>query len=157
MMSEAVIDSKQKVIVFKLNQKEYCLSAEYVTAIEKMLHITRVPNMPAFIKGVINLRGIIIPIIDLKQRFGIGDSDHLDSTRIIIVTWDEITVGMIVDEANDVLDIPIEAIEPCPNVAGSIAEEYISGVANIDHRLFILLDLELTIKPPELRKINNGV
>ncbi len=59
---------------------------------------------------------------------------------------------MIVDEANDVLDIPVKAIEPCPNVAGSIAEEYISGVANIDHRLLILLDLELTIKPPELRE-----
>ncbi|MFS0613165.1 chemotaxis protein CheW [Lederbergia ruris] len=156
-MSETVVESEKKVIVFKLNQKEYCISAEYVTAIEKMLHITRVPNMPSFIKGVINLRGIIIPIIDLKQRFNIGDSEQSDSTRIIIVTWDDITVGMIVDEANDVLDIPIEAIEPCPNVTGSIAEEFISGVANIDHRLFILLDLELTIKPPELRKMNNGV
>ncbi|MBP1913635.1 chemotaxis protein CheW [Lederbergia galactosidilytica] len=156
-MNEAVIESEKKVIVFNLNQKEYCISAEYVTAIEKMLHITRVPNMPSFIKGVINLRGIIIPIIDLKQRFEIGDHDHSDNTRIIIVTWDDITVGMIVDEANDVLDIPVKAIEPCPNVAGSIAEEYISGVANIDHRLLILLDLELTIKPPELRKMNNGV
>ncbi|MCJ7839661.1 chemotaxis protein CheW [Lederbergia sp. NSJ-179] len=155
-MSKTVMASEKKVVVFTLNQKEYCISAEYVTAIEKMHPITRVPNMPPFIKGVINLRGIIIPIIDLKKRFNMGDSEYLNSTRIIIVTWDEMTVGMIVDEANDVLDIPAGMIEPCPNVAGSVAEEYISGVANMDHRLFILLDLEKTMKPPELRKINNG-
>ncbi|MBS4217729.1 purine-binding chemotaxis protein CheW [Bacillus sp. FJAT-49711] len=143
--------SEQKVIVLKLNDKEYSISVKHVTAIEKMLHITRVPNVPAFIKGVTNLRGVIIPIVDLKNRFGIGNADYTDRTRIIIVSYKNMTVGMIVDEANDVLDIPESLIEPCPDVAGAAPPEFIEGVANLEKRLVLLLNLENIVTPLSLR------
>lgn len=155
-MNETSTATGQKVIVFKLNDKDYCISAEFVTAIEKMTHITRVPNTLKFIKGVINLRGVIIPIIDLKRRFDIGDTEYTDKTRIIIVSYKELSVGMIVDEASDVLDIPEDALEPCPTVAGSVEEEFIEGVANLNKRLLILLDLESTIKSPAGNESNES-
>ncbi|MBS4198977.1 chemotaxis protein CheW [Bacillus sp. FJAT-49732] len=141
----------RKVIVLLLNDKEYSISVEHVTAIEKMLHITRVPNVPPFIKGVTNLRGVIIPIIDLKRHFNLGDAEYTDRTRIIIVSYKNMTVGMIVDEANDVLDIPESVIEPCPDVAGAAPAEFINGVANLDKRLLLLLNLENIINPLSFR------
>ncbi|MCR2820698.1 chemotaxis protein CheW [Lederbergia panacisoli] len=150
-MNNSIAASEQKVIVLKLNDKEYSISVEHVTAIEKMLHLTRVPNVPSFIKGVTNLRGVIIPIIDLKNRFDLGDAVYTDRTRIIIVAYKNMTVGMIVDEANDVLDIPVSLIEPCPDVAGAAPPEFIEGVANLEKRLILLLNLENIVSPLSLR------
>ncbi|MBS4221652.1 chemotaxis protein CheW [Lederbergia citrea] len=146
----------RKVIVFQLSGKEYSISVEQVTAIEKMQHITRVPNVPAFIKGVINLRGVIIPIIDLKRRFDLGDADYTHSTRIIIVSFNELEVGFIVDSANDVLDIPESAIEPRPDSVGTSEAEYINGVANLESRLLILLSMENILKTAILRNVDHG-
>src|SRR5690606_14892169 len=129
-MIESMESTHQKVIVFSLNNKEYCIPTEHVIAIEKMHHITRVPNTAEYIKGVINLRGVIIPIIDLKKRIHIADSEITENTRIIITSHQDIQVGMIVDEANDVLDIPVDLIEPSANIIGKGDEEFISGVVN---------------------------
>src|SRR5690606_15910618 len=85
----------------------------YVIAIEKMLPITRVPNVPSYVKGVVNLRGMIVPIIDLKNQFHLGNVVEDNNTRIIIVSKDNITIGLMVDKANDVLDIPTSLIGPC--------------------------------------------
>lgn len=142
------LTTEQKVVVFKVNGKNYCLPTKYVTAIEKPVHITRVPNVPPFIKGVINLRGVIVPIIDLKKRFNIDDSQLTENTRIIILVYNEMTIGIIVDEANDVIDLPEDAIEPKPNVAGTVDEEFIYGIANFDNRLLILLDIHEILKLP---------
>lgn len=131
-----------KVIVFQIKDKEYAIPVDKVSGIEKLLHITRVPKAVSFVKGVINLRGVITPIIDLRIRFGFEEVVYNDSTRIIIVVLDDIEVGLIVDSANDVLDIPIESIEPQPEVVGHLASEYISGVAKIEKRLLVLINLE---------------
>ena len=112
-----------------------------------MNNITRVPNAAPFIKGVINLRGVIIPIIDLKKRFGLGDAQYTQSTRIIIAAVNEVEVGLIVDAANDVLDIPKSAIEPQPEVVGGVEAEFISGVAKLGERLLILLSIESVLHP----------
>lgn len=136
-----------KLIVFKLNEKEYAIPVGQVKAIEKPLHITRVPRTEPYIKGVINLRGSIIPIIDLKKRFGMGDANYSDSTRMIIVSINGMEVGLIVDSANDVLDIPAEAMEEKPDVVGSVEAEYITGVAKYGKRLLILLSLETVLNP----------
>ncbi|MFK4997993.1 chemotaxis protein CheW [Bacillus sp. N9] len=154
-MYEANIASERKVIVFQLNGNEYSLSVDYVTAIEKMQHITRVPKLPAYIKGVINLRGVIIPIIDLKRRFGLGNFENTDSTRIIIVSYQDLEVGFIVDAANDVLDIPEHAIERQPDVVGTVEAEFISGVVKLESRLLILLNLEFVLDKGNLRKMHN--
>lgn len=141
-MSSTATAQELKVIVFQIKEKEYAIPVDKVSGIEKLLHITRVPKTVSYIKGVINLRGVITPIIDLRIRFGLEEVPYNESTRIIIVTIDGMEVGLIVDSANDVLDIPISSIEPQPEVVGHIAAEYISGVAKIDKRLLILVNLE---------------
>ncbi|MES1039090.1 MULTISPECIES: chemotaxis protein CheW [Peribacillus] len=131
-----------KVIVFQIKNKEYAIPVDKVSGIEKILHITRVPKAVKFVKGVINLRGVITPIIDLRVRFGFEEVEYDETTRIIIVILDDMEVGLIVDSANDVLDIPVESIEPQPEVVGHLASEYISGVAKIEKRLLVLINLE---------------
>ncbi|MBW4837803.1 MAG: chemotaxis protein CheW, partial [Paenibacillaceae bacterium] len=93
-----------KVIVFKLGHEEYGIDVDKVQTIERMMPITRVPKTYAFVKGVINLRGVVIPVIDLRGRFGLPEAEYSDQTRIIIVSANEMEVGFIVDSANDVID-----------------------------------------------------
>ncbi|MBT2603331.1 chemotaxis protein CheW [Bacillus sp. ISL-53] len=136
------MSEEMKVIVFQIKDKEYAIPVNKVSGIEKLLHITRVPKALKFVKGVINLRGVITPIIDLRVRFDFEEVEYDESTRIIIVILDDMEVGLIVDSANDVLDIPVESIEPQPEVVGHLASEYISGVAKIEKRLLVLINLE---------------
>lgn len=131
-----------KVIVFQLKDEEYGIPVQQVQSIERMMHITRVPKVAKFVKGVMNLRGVVTPIIDLRKRFGIEEVSYTESTRIIIVGVNDMEVGLIVDAANDVIDIPEGAIEPPPEVVGSVEVEYLKGVAKIDKRLLILLNLD---------------
>lgn len=136
------LNSDLKIIVFQLKEKEYAIPVEQVRSIEKIQHITRVPGTASYIKGVINLRGVVTPIVDLRNRFGLDDDDYNDNTRIIIAVLDELEVGLIVDAANDVIDIPKDLIEPPPEMVSGKEAEYIKGVAKIGKRLLILLELE---------------
>ena len=136
-----------KVIVFQLADKEYAIPVSHVQGIEKLIHITRVPKTPQFVKGVINLRGVVTPIIDLRERFNLPVSGDEETARIIIVMLENMEVGFVVDSANDVLDIALESIEQQPEVVGSLEEEFISGVAKLDKRLLILLHLDRILNP----------
>lgn len=141
-MSTTTEQESMKVIVFQLEDKEYAIPVSRVQGIERLMHITRVPKTPNYVKGVINLRGVVTPIIDLRERFSLPASDNQDATRIIIVSIKDTEVGFIVDSANDVLDINTKSIEPQPEVVGTVEEEFISGVSRLDNRLLILLHLE---------------
>jgi len=136
------IRSEEKFIVFSLKDMEYAIEVEYVQSIEKMLPITRVPGTEDFIKGVINLRGVVTPVIDLRKKLGLGEYENKASTRIIIVNYSEKSVGFIVDAANDVVDVFEENIEPQPDVVGSVKYDFIKGVAKMDKRLLMILKLE---------------
>jgi purine-binding chemotaxis protein CheW len=136
-----------KVIVFQLADKEYAIPVSNVQGIEKLMHITRVPKTEKYVKGVINLRGVVTPIIDLRERFNIPFTDNEDTARIIIITLDEMEVGFVVDSANDVIDIPVNSIEQQPEVVGSNEEDFISGVAKLENRLLILLHLDKVLNP----------
>ncbi|USK71663.1 chemotaxis protein CheW [Peribacillus asahii] len=151
-MTAVSTEQEMKIIVFQIKDKEYALPVERVRGIEKLLHITRVPKTLPFIKGVINLRGVITPIIDLRIRFGFDEVVYNESTRIIIVVIEGMEVGLIVDSANDVMDIPVASIEPQPEVVGHRIDEYISGVAKIDKRLLILVNLEKTLSLDTLQE-----
>ncbi|AZV42295.1 chemotaxis protein CheW [Peribacillus asahii] len=151
-MTAVSTEQEVKIIVFQIKDKEYALPVERVRGIEKLLHITRVPKTLPFIKGVINLRGVITPIIDLRIRFGFDEVVYNESTRIIIVVIEGMEVGLIVDSANDVMDIPVASIEPQPEVVGHRIDEYISGVAKIDKRLLILVNLEKTLSLDALQE-----
>ncbi|WP_373284681.1 chemotaxis protein CheW [Ornithinibacillus halotolerans] len=152
-MSE--IGSEKKVIVFQLKDEEFAVSVQQIGSIERIQPITRVPNTPEFVKGVINLRGVVTPIIDLRSRLGIEETEYSDSTRIIIVFLDEMEVGLIVDAANDVIDIPTSSIEPTPEVIGAVNEDYIEGVAKLENRLLILLDLRKILTNNEINELKH--
>lgn len=111
-----------------------------------MLEVTRVPNAPEHVDGVINLRGKVIPIIDLRRRFGMARKEHDKHTRIIVVELNGQVVGFVVDAVREVLRIPRDVTEPPPAIAGSAHEEYITGVGKLEDRLLILLDLEKVVK-----------
>ena len=132
----------EKVIVFDLNNEEYGIPVKHVKSIEKIQFITRVPKVSEFVKGVINLRGVVTPIIDLRLRFNFEEKEYSERTRIIIVTFEEKEVGFIVDSANDVIDIPSDCVENAPEVVGEQEHDYIEGIAKLDKRLLILLNLE---------------
>jgi len=143
------IASEIKFIVFQLLNKEYAIPVHQVQGIEKVEHITRVPRTEKFVKGVINLRGVITPIIDLRSRFNLEEESYSESTRVIIVGFNDLEVGFIVDSANDVIDIPTSSIEPTPEVVGVEEAEYIKGVAKVGKRLLILIDLEMILSTEE--------
>lgn len=145
----------KKVIAFQLENEEYAVSVDQVGSIERLQSITRVPQTAQFVKGIINLRGVVIPVIDLRIRFGMEEIEHTDSTRIIIVYLGETEVGLIVDTANDVIDIPADIIEPTPEVIGTVHANYISGVAKLDHRLLILLDLQKVLTIDEMNELQS--
>ncbi|MFD2212830.1 MULTISPECIES: chemotaxis protein CheW [Bacillaceae] len=147
------ISGDLKVIVFQLQDEEYGIPVQQVRSIEKVQHITRVPRTASYIKGVINLRGVVTPIIDLRKRFGLKDLEDTESTRMIIVSKEDMEVGFIVDAANDVIDIHQDIIEPAPEVVGAVEVEYIQGVAKLDKRLIVMIDLEQVLKSNDERSL----
>lgn len=143
-----------KVIVFALGTEEYGIEVEKVRTIERMLPITRVPKTYSFIKGVINLRGIVVPVIDLRGRFGLPEVETTDNSRIIVVALEEMEVGFIVDSANDVIDIDTETIDSPPEVVGGIKAKYLHGIAKMgDNRLLIMLNLSEVLNKSEIIKL----
>ncbi len=146
-------ENNKKVIVFQLVDEEYAVSVEQVGSIERLEKITRVPRTASFVKGVINLRGVVTPIIDLRNRFGMEEDPHTESTRIIIIQLEEMEVGLIVDAANDVIDIPIDRIESAPEVVGSVNVDYIEGVAKLADRLLLLLDIQKVLTSEDIEHL----
>ncbi|WLD95175.1 chemotaxis protein CheW [Alkalihalobacillus sp. AL-G] len=144
------VEKEMKAIVFQLKDEEYGVDVHQVKSIERIQEITRVPRTPSFVKGVINLRGIVTPIINLRSRFDIEEADYTEDTRIVIVHANDLEVGMIVDSANDVIDVPVDSVEPAPEVVGGISAEYLEGVAKLERRLLILLNLEKVLNPEEI-------
>lgn len=150
------LKEEKKIIVFQLDKEEYGIPVEQVQSIEKMQQITRVPRTKKFIKGVLNMRGVITPIADLRIRFGLDECHVSDQTRMIIVSLDEIEVGFIVDAANDVVDISVDDVEQPPEAAGSVPADYIIGVVKLNKRLITLLDLK-TILTEEMQSYSEAL
>lgn len=146
-MTEAVQQAFKKVIVFELSNKEYAIEIDVVQGIERVMAITRVPRTPSYVKGVINLRGVVTPVIDLRERFELERKELGNDTRIIIVSLESYDVGLIVDHANDIVDIPVQSIELQPEVVGSVASDFVAGIAKVDHRLLVMLELAKVLEP----------
>ncbi len=142
MSEKSYSSSEVQLVVFKLGREEYSVSILQVQEIKRITDITRVPHTPDYIKGVINLRGSVLPVIDLKKRLNLPQQMSTEDTRIIIVKVGELSVGMIVDAVSEVMTINQENIDSPEVVAGSVAASYLSGVGKLDNRLLILLNLE---------------
>ena len=142
-MSDVVTAGDElKLIVFKLGPEEYGLDILRVQEIKRLMKITRVPSTPQFIKGVINLRGSVLPVIDLRTRLELTENELTDAARIIVVLVNENIVGFIVDEVVEVTTMSRENVESVTSLSNGISAEYFSGIAKAENRLFILLNPE---------------
>jgi purine-binding chemotaxis protein CheW len=136
--------SNFKIVAFKLGEEEYGLNIANVQSIERLQNITRVPNAPAFVIGVINLRGNVTPVLDLRSKLNLGEVPNTSNTRVIITRIEEIELGLIVDQTTDVIDVASEGIES-PSSTG-FASDFFEGIAKVNGRLIILLKIDELIK-----------
>lgn len=136
------MSNNKEYVVFKLNNEFYALGIKNVENIEKTLEITRVPYAEKYVVGVVNLRGNIIPVIDLRMRFSLPQKDNDEETRIIIVNVGETKVGMMVDESSEVIKLDDEDIDPAPAISGKNTENYIREIGKSDGRIIMLVDLQ---------------
>jgi purine-binding chemotaxis protein CheW len=144
-----------QVVSFKLGSEEYGVDIAQVQEINRMVAITHVPRAPQFMEGVINLRGQLIPIIDLRTRFGMPRAEHTKNTRIVVTEIGSKRVGMVVDSVSEVLRLDVGQIEDAPEMISGIDTEYIRGVGKIEDRLIIMLDLARVISGAERRELEN--
>ena len=139
-----------QLVTFRIGEEEFGVDILRVQEIIRIMEITRVPKSPDFVEGVINLRGKVIPIIDLRKRFGLEVKEHDKHTRIIVIEMNNMIVGFVVDAVSEVLRIPADTVEPPPPaVMGGIDSEYISGAGKLEDRLLILLDLDKLLSQEE--------
>ena len=129
-------------VTFTLGNEEYAVDILSVQEINRITEITIVPNSPDYVEGVINLRGKVIPVINLRKKFGLADKETDDSSRIIIMEIQGITNGLIVDSVSEVLRILTNTIEPAPPMSSNISSQFIKGIAKLENRLIILIDLD---------------
>ncbi|HWR28490.1 MAG TPA: chemotaxis protein CheW [Negativicutes bacterium] len=140
MAENEAISDELKLIIFKLGREEYGMDILKVQEIKRMMSITRVPSTPSYIKGVINLRGSILPVIDLRTRLGLLEADLTEAARIIVLLVNEVIVGFIVDEVVEVTTINPENVEAANVLSSGLSTEYISGIAKAENRLYIMLN-----------------
>ncbi len=135
-----------QLVTFTIGEEEFGVDILKVREINRMMDITRVPKSPHYVEGVINLRGKVIPVIDLRKRFNMESRPTDKETRIIVVEVEGKTLGFIVDSVSEVLRIPSDTVEPPPPFVAEVDAEYINGVGKLDDRLLIMLDLEKLFK-----------
>jgi purine-binding chemotaxis protein CheW len=145
-------EATEHLATFFLEAEEYGVDVRLVQEIIRVSEITQVPRSPGFVKGVINLRGRIVPVVDLKRKLGLGEVDErARPARIVVARVKDRLVGLLVDGAHQVLKVPVSTIEPAPEEVVAKGADYIRGVAKLDQRLIILMDLNKVLFP-ELRE-----
>jgi purine-binding chemotaxis protein CheW len=142
-----------QLVSFKIGSEEFGVDILQVQEIIRMVEITRVPQAPVYVEGVINLRGRVIPIIDLRKRLKLELKEVDKNTRIVVVDIRGNIMGMIVDSVSEVLRLPAGTIEPPPDLVSGVDSEYISGVAKLEDRLLMFLDLSKIVGAEELAEI----
>lgn len=143
-----------QLVSFIIGNEEFGVDILFVQEINRMIQITKVPNSPDFVDGVINLRGRVIPVIDLRCKLGIAKKEHDKNTRIIVVEVKGNTVGFIVDAVNEVLRIPKNITEAPPALVSGVNSEFIKAVGKLEDRLLILLDLEKVISAEQMETLS---
>lgn len=139
-----------KYLTFSLAEEAYGLEILRVREIIGVMEVTAVPRTPEFIKGVINLRGRVIPVMDLRLKFGMPEAEHTEETCIIVVTLGDVDMGIIVDCVNEVLDIAEDDIEDSPKFGDDVTTDYILGMGKTEGKVSILLDIARVLNAEEL-------
>lgn len=145
---------KGKFLTFSLGTEFYGIEIKYVTEIIGLQPITEIPEMPEYIKGIINLRGKIIPLMDVRLRFRKPFREYSDRTCIVVIDIREISVGLIVDSVSEVISIPDEEIVAPPNV-NKDGNKYIKGIGKVGHDVKLLLDADKLLNDEEVESLNN--
>lgn len=148
-------DELLQLVSFNLEKEEYGVDILKVREINKMMQITKVPKSPYYVEGVINLRGKIIPVVDLRIKLGMSKKEYDKDTRIIVVEVEDKTLGFIVDCVSEVLRIPKSVTEIPPELVAGIDSEYITSVGKLDDRLLILLDLNKLFSNEQKEMLTN--
>lgn len=138
----AVAGELLQLVTFTLGSEEYAVDILKVQEINRMKEITRVPNSPEYVEGVINLRGKVIPVVNLRKKFFLDEKESDERSRIMIMDIQGITMGLVVDSVSEVLRVPSNIVEPPPPMASRISTEFIRGIAKLEDRLIILLDMD---------------
>ncbi len=134
--------SLRELLTFTLGSEEYCIDILKVQEIRGYEAVTRIANTPGFIKGVINLRGNVVPIVDLRLKLELGEAHYDSSTVVIILNILQRVIGVVVDSVSDVISLAPEAIKPAPDFGSALDTEYILGLAAVDDRMLIHIDIE---------------
>lgn len=161
-MSEALAyndngdDGAMEVLVFTLGSEEYAVEILKVQEIRGYSGVTRIANVPDFVKGVTNLRGNIVPVVDLRIKFEIGSAEYNEHTVVIVLNIGERVMGMVVDGVSDVLSLSPDQIKPAPDFGSSLSTEYLKGLGSIDERMLILVDIEKMMTSRELALVDEA-
>jgi purine-binding chemotaxis protein CheW len=148
-------ESNNEFLSFKLGNEEYGIDILRVQEIRGYEAVTRIANAPEFIKGVINLRGIIIPIIDMRIKFNLGKPVYDQFTVVIILNINDRVMGIVVDSVSDVVTLTQEQIKPAPDMGTSFSSNYLMGLATIEDRMIILADISKLMTSKEMGLIDN--
>ena len=144
---------EQQLVIFELANEFYGVEIATVEGIIKMQPITAVPHAPPFVEGVTNLRGAVLPVIDLRKRFGLAQQPPTRDSRIVVVVMGQLKVGIVVDGVSEVLRVPDEAIEPPSPLVTTVDSSFIKGIAKIAERLIILVALSKVLTAAEQQQL----
>lgn len=148
-------DKLNKYLTFALGQEIYALEILMVREIIGLMEITKVPRMPDFVRGVINLRGKVIPVIDLRCKFGMEQIEETKETCIIVVDLSDMLMGIVVDRVSEVLDIPQSEIEDTPSFGVTVSTEFILGIGKVKGKVIIILDIKAVLTAKEIEMLAN--
>ena len=148
--------SGQEFLVFTLGDEEYGIDILKVQEIRGYDQVTRIENTPEFIKGVTNLRGVIVPIVDLRIKFSQVDVDYNDNTVVIVLNLGQRVVGIVVDGVSDVLSLTAEQIRPAPEFAVTLSTEYLTGLGALGDRMLILVNIEKLLNSEEMALLDSA-
>jgi purine-binding chemotaxis protein CheW len=149
-MTEAINNNATEVLSFRLGGEEYAISILKVQEIRGYDAVTRIASAPDYLKGVINLRGIIVPIVDMRIKFNVGKAVYDAFTVVIILNISNHTIGVVVDSVSDVVTLTPDQIKSAPDLGSNVAAEYLQGLATVDERMLILLDIDKLLGSEEM-------
>ncbi|OIV47957.1 chemotaxis protein CheW [Sodalis sp. TME1] len=145
----------EEFLVFTLGSEEYGIDILKVQEIRGYDQVTSIANTPAFIKGGTNLRGVIVPIVDLRIKFAQNDVSYNDNTVVIVLNLQQRVVGIVVDGVSDVLSLSADQIRPAPQFAVTLATEYLTGLGSLEDRMLILVDIERLLSSEEMALVDS--
>lgn len=149
--------TKQEFLTFLLGKEEYAIDILKVREIRGYEAVTAIAQAPDFIKGVMNLRGVIVPIVDLRIKFGVGNPEYTPFTVVVILDVGERVVGIVVDAVSDVISVSQSQMRPPPEFANAVDVRYLRGLAALDERMLIVVDIEGLMLAPEMALVDEAV